>query len=305
MTLQAAPPAPDPRPRVWPVFVGFGVAIVIAQILGALTLAVLFIGHQIVAGVDLHDRSQILEGLPQFVVSPPSVIAAAAVSALTLIGASLVAARLGKMPVAVRLRLGPSRLGWGRFAVAALGALALSKACSAVILLAGLGGSGMLNTLNKAFARPSPAFLALILLFVGAAAPAGEEMFFRGFMQTRLSQRWSRPAAIGVAAAAFGLLHLDPVQGSFALLLGVYLGWVVEISDSIRPAIFAHAVNNSLSVIGAGAAADVAVAAAGDAASRTLMIGVLAGSVVVLGIAVLALRSFRPREQPSLRAAAP
>ena len=38
----------------------------------------------------------------------------------------LVGARLSKTPAVVRLRLGPSRLGWGRTALAAAGAVAVS-----------------------------------------------------------------------------------------------------------------------------------------------------------------------------------
>lgn len=277
------PPAPDPRPQVWPAFVGFGAVLLVSQVVGVIVLGALFVGHQLAAGVDLTDPSQLLAGLVEFAVSPTAVLAATAVSSLTLLGASFVGARLAKTPAAVRLRLGPSRLGWGRIAVAAVGAVALSWCYSSLVSLTGLDGIGILHLFDKVFERATPTFFALAILFIGLSAPAGEELFFRGFMQTRLSQRWSRAAAIGTTAAFFGLMHMDPVQGPFALLAGIYLGWLTEIAGSVRPAIAAHAVNNCLSVITAGSG--------GGEPSRAVEIAMLAGSAAVLGMAVLVIRS--------------
>ena len=46
----------------------------------------------------------------------------------------------------------------------------------------------------------------------------------------------------------FGLLHADPVHTPFAVVLGVYLGWLTEVTGSVRGAVAGHLVNNVLSV---------------------------------------------------------
>jgi membrane protease YdiL (CAAX protease family) len=43
-------------------------------------------------------------------------------------------------------------------------------------------------------------------------------------------------------------MHLDPVQGTVAFAAGLFLGWVVERLEGIRPTVAAHLANNALSV---------------------------------------------------------
>ena len=45
----------------------------------------------------------------------------------------------------------------------------------------------------------------------------GEELLFRGYIQTRLRQRWPRLVALAVTACLFGFIHFDLVQGAFAV----------------------------------------------------------------------------------------
>ena len=76
-----------------------------------------------------------------------------------------------------------------------------------------------------------------------------EELLFRGALQRPLVSRLGRRAGIGLAAALFGLAHLDPVQGPAAFCLGLYLGSVAELAGSLRAAIFCHVANNLGSVL--------------------------------------------------------
>ena len=267
------PGAAPKKAEIWPVFVGFGAAVFVVQLVGTILLAALFFGDRVRAGEPLLD-ADLAESLLAFVLSPKALLAAAGVSALTLLGASLVGAWLSKLPLAVRLRTGQSSLGIGRGAVAALGVIAISWGYSAAISLAGLNKIGTLQLFDKMFERPSLTFRVLAILFIGIAAPLGEEAFFRGFMLTRLAQRWHKWFPIFVTSALFGLLHLDLIQGPFALLAGLYLGWLTESTGSIRPAVVAHAANNCLSV--------VMLQVGLDAPSRTSL-------YVQVGIAILAL----------------
>ncbi len=278
----------DSRPHVWPAFVGFGVAFFAIVSVSALVLGVLFVIHLAGSVEQPETIAQILAEFSNFALAPTTLIAAASVSSLTFIGVALVGARLSRTPIAARLRVGRSEWNWGHIALAAFGAVGLSQLCAEFIEVTGLSGFGTLGAFAKAFAHLSPLQLAFALLFIGVTGPLGEEMFFRGFMQTRLSQRWRRLLAIGVTAAAFGLIHMDPIQSPFALILGLYFGWLTESSGSIRPAIAAHALNNCLSVVGTRfAPADV---------SRSVQIAVMVLSFLffVSAVAMILLRKPRP-----------
>lgn len=261
---------------------GFAAALMISQVVGGGVLAVLFLTSGKLSLDMALDPQRLARALLELVTAPATVLSASAVSAAVLGGVAIAGARMARQPVSAALRLGPGRLGWGQCAAGAAGAVALSYACGAMISLGGLDKMGVLHLFNTTFRDASPGVLALAVLFVGTGAPLGEELFFRGFMQTRLAAAWSRWAAIGMTAAAFGLLHMDPVQSTFALLAGLYLGWLAEIAGSVRPAIAAHTVNNVVSVAGAAAGA--------GEASRTGDLISLAAGLAVLGAVVLLLR---------------
>jgi membrane protease YdiL (CAAX protease family) len=105
-----------------------------------------------------------------------------------------------------------------------------------------------MDQIAHALASAGPSRLPLLVAAIAIAPGIAEETFFRGLLQTRLAAVWGRWPAIALAAAAFGVIHLDPVQGAVAFLAGLYLGWIAERFDSIRPSIAAHATNNALFV---------------------------------------------------------
>ena len=68
----------------------------------------------------------------------------------------------------------------------------------------------------------------------------GTRLRRRGVLPAATCRRgWSRAGgrwpAIVVASAAFGLIHLDPVQGSVAFAAGLFQGWVVDRFGGQRP----------------------------------------------------------------------
>jgi hypothetical protein len=87
-----------------------------------------------------------------------------------------------------------------------------------------------------------------LVSFAGIAATA-EELLFRGFVQRGLEPAIGVLPAVCLAALAFGAAHADVVQGSAALVLGVYLGLLAHAADSIRASIAAHALNNAAAVL--------------------------------------------------------
>jgi len=116
-------------------------------------------------------------------------------------------------------------------------------------MVLGVGPGPALDWIARTMADASPSGLLLAVLIVGLLAPLGEELFFRGYIQTRLRQVWSAGPAIVVTALAFGLIHGEPVHGVLAFGIGVYLGLVTERAESVVPAVICHAVNNTASVV--------------------------------------------------------
>jgi len=47
-------------------------------------------------------------------------------------------------------------------------------------------------------------------------------------------------------------MHIDPVQGTFAMGVGFFLGYLTERTGSLWPAIVGHTVNNMVSTLEAG-----------------------------------------------------
>lgn len=91
---------------------------------------------------------------------------------------------------------------------------------------------------------------ALGIAGMALMAPWVEELLFRDAIMHRLhSQGLSPWRSIVVSALVFGLIHVNPAQVFFAFLIGLPLGWVTVCTRSLWPAITAHALNNSLSVV--------------------------------------------------------
>ena len=154
------------------------------------------------------------------------------------------------------------------------GALALGAAAGALCFAIGyqLYGNAADNwfvSVARSYqAHPAPglSILQLHLSFTIAAclfSPIGEELFFRGFLQKVLEQRVSAHAATHLQAALFALVHLChhgilvtaaglallPASAALWVLLMFALAWsfawLRRASDSLLPAILAHAAFNA------------------------------------------------------------
>ena len=90
--------------------------------------------------------------------------------------------------------------------------------------------------------------LPLQIIAVGLVAPVAEELCFRGITLSRMSgtKLW---IALAVQAVLFGILHMNILQSSYAMLLGVFLGFLTIRYRNIIYAIIAHIAFNMFSVI--------------------------------------------------------
>jgi membrane protease YdiL (CAAX protease family) len=122
--------------------------------------------------------------------------------------------------------------------------LLLSHGLDSLVQLLRLSGFGTHGLFSQLFREATPAQLVVAVLVIAVAAGTVEEILFRGYVQTRLSRRWGPGPAVIVTSLLFGAAHFDPVQGTAAVFLGLYLGAITEWAGSIRPAIFCHIVNN-------------------------------------------------------------
>ncbi len=167
-------------------------------------------------------------------------------SSLALIVIAVLAAG---SPRRARLRLLPSRTTAQGVATMIVGILALSQGLESMAMLSGVGTGAALDWMTRALASASARGVFLAVIVIGMFAPVGEELFFRGYMLTRLRGAWSAGPAVLVTALAFGLIHGELVHGLLAAGIGLYLGVVVERAGSVVPAVICHAVNNTVSVL--------------------------------------------------------
>lgn len=265
---------PRPRPRVWPVFLTFGLVLPVA---GLVTLVA------ILATVGL---GRILSHEANLF-SLQALLTASGATELVLVGAVLIAAR----PLTrARLRLQRGRTTAALVVAAAVGGVALSQVLDTIVELTGLGETGSLPILGQALAGAHGGQLVQALIVIALLAGVAEELFFRGFIQTRLAQRWSARTAVLVTAVCFGVMHADLVHSPLAFCLGLWLGFVCERAGSLWPAIVTHVANNGVATLCAGVRVPL------------LGTGVALLAVVACTVWLLRSRPRRPLEIPSVDA---
>ena len=233
MTDPAHPPStepPRPPPRPW--------AVLGAYLLAFATI-VLF---SLLAGAIVRDLYP-EEPTRLVLVGLPGLIAGGLASSA---GLALTVALVTRPLAPATLRLLPGRETGPALAVMVAGMLALGQALDSLTMLAGLGQQGTLVAIRRALEGAVGPELFLAVLVIGVLAGTAEEAFFRGYMQTRLAARLRPAAAVVLTSAAFGLLHLEWLHALLAFLLGLYLGWITELSGSALPAIACHVINNAL-----------------------------------------------------------
>jgi len=228
-------------PRLWTVFAAYLVAFVAIVALSLVAAGVLRSMYP-----DVPDPA-LFDGLP-------GLIAGGLASSMALL---FTVALFNRPLEPVLLRLVP---GWetGRaLAVMVVGMLALGQAAATVIRDAFAQGwqvtaSSCLECTRECRAAAGLAAdavgpeLFLAVFVIGVLAGSAEELFFRGYMQTRLGQRMPPVAAVLITATGFGLLHLEWIHALLAFVLGLYLGWITEVAGSALPAIACHVINNAL-----------------------------------------------------------
>jgi membrane protease YdiL (CAAX protease family) len=232
------------KARVWHLFVLFLVSQIAVVVLTA--GAAIFIAASR-KGVD---DAELVEGVLSDLAESPDVLLLSILFGFAeSTGLALLVGIFSPQPFVERLRLGRSRLSLAELVVASLGFLALSNASDAVLRLLPGYAEGGIAVLNRLFQKRD---VWMAVLLAGVAVPVGEELFYRGALQTRFAERFGRTAGLVVASMLFALAHFEPIHMLFALAAGLYLGWLSDVAGSCRASLAAHALNNTVATVGAG-----------------------------------------------------
>ena len=227
--------------RIWPVFVAF--VIVFAGVL---------VGSGMLAGAlvaleegGMPPPDELNARVAAVVLTPPALIGSILLSILLLLSTALIGATLSPQRLGERLRLSKLSIPLAAYPVSVLGLLVVGQSAGYVSIWLGFrdGGSVLDLVADAVAAMPQRPFI--VCLIAGSlGAGFAEELFFRGYMQTRLTSRFGVAAGLIVSSMAFGILHFDPLHATLVFFMGIYLGWLSELSGSIVLPIVAHIGNN-------------------------------------------------------------
>ena len=130
------------------------------------------------------------------------------------------------------------------------GVIAFTLAASPLITLTNLASQLFVD---NTVASNSQQFLSLhpllLVFFVGILAPLCEEVVFRGAILGGMKKDGNIFKAILASGLLFGLLHMNINQASYALVIGILLGFLVEATGSIFSSILFHVLVNSTNVV--------------------------------------------------------
>jgi uncharacterized protein len=104
--------------------------------------------------------------------------------------------------------------------------------------------------INALISKNNPIHFIINLILIGIIPGVGEELVFRGIIQTNLYKIFKNPhIAIWVAAIIFSALHLQFDGFLPRMFLGAILGYLYYYSKNLWVSMAAHAANNSLALI--------------------------------------------------------
>jgi len=87
------------------------------------------------------------------------------------------------------------------------------------------------------------------VLVIGLGPGIGEELWCRGFLGRGLMGNYGVVFGIFATSFFFGLIHLDPCQGTMAMFIGLWLHFVYLTTRSLLVPMLLHTLNNSFAVL--------------------------------------------------------
>jgi membrane protease YdiL (CAAX protease family) len=257
--LEPAPPAeppPLPRravraPRLGPTLVVLlGIIPLHLAVSGVLVALGLLLWH----GWPLPSDAETIEAtIEQILTSPKGLLLVMLPVQLVLLGLACVAAYASPTPFRRRLGLVPWRIPTSAVVGLVLATPLVQAAGGLLTALFDFGESTQLELIERLLTGQQGAGLLIMLGIVTLGAGITEELLFRGYVQTRLAERWPAAFAVVVPALFFAAMHLDPTHATAVFPLGLWFGVLALLSGSVLPAIAAHVLNNLVGVVMANA----------------------------------------------------
>lgn len=82
------------------------------------------------------------------------------------------------------------------------------------------------------------------VIYACAIAPVSEELIFRGVTLGYAKKAMPAMAAVCLQAVLFGVFHMNMIQGIYAAVLGLFLGYVREAGGTVAIPMLLHAIFN-------------------------------------------------------------
>ncbi len=144
-----------------------------------------------------------------------------------------------------------SKISWNQFFAVLL--LGLPVQFFIGIVLSALSNidalQGFFDSYNKLASQLTDGNFMLGIITVGIIVPVFEEILFRGFIFGEISKWLKLPATVIIQAVIFGLYHMNVIQGTYAVLIGVLLGIIYIRTKSLIGPILLHISINTSSVV--------------------------------------------------------
>lgn len=106
----------------------------------------------------------------------------------------------------------------------------------------------LMPTIGQAFGQSMDTVMGgvpvLGFLMTVVMAPIGEEVCLRGIFLKRASKSFGLVGCIILSGILFGLYHMNPIQGLYAMPIGAIYGYVGYKYKSVIPCIICHMINN-------------------------------------------------------------
>ncbi len=94
-------------------------------------------------------------------------------------------------------------------------------------------------------------FMEWLIVLTGSVviASVAEEALFRGFFQVSLEKKGDVTRAVVLTSVSWTIIHMNPYWAIQIFFMGIFLGYIAQQVNSIRPAILIHAMNNLLALL--------------------------------------------------------
>jgi len=129
------------------------------------------------------------------------------------------------------------------FIMAIVGGAGVSIALNIVIALTNMAGKDTTFVEVSDMITSNPLFITIIC--AGILIPIVEEILFRGLIFNRIKCQYNFVAGLLISSLLFGIYHGNIVQGIYATLLGIFLGFAYHKTKSILIPIFIHMGGNT------------------------------------------------------------